>query len=139
MSNKQATHDVIVHKANIALQSGESIGDFTQALSEASRAFFQKSLSLVEDSYVYTTEVYSSSAVVSVSQYGKTVPVGKRYRYFAVSYSRNKAGIFDFSNQTEVIRKTVFQAKPQGIPITKAMEPVAGWIDVAKSFWNGVV
>lgn len=143
------THDVVVHKAIVALKTGESLSQFTRSVSDAGRDFIRKQLNLSAESKadVYAVEVFASSAVFDVFMYGPDVDVKKRQRYFAASYTR-KTDAFEFDNMTEVVRKTTFEKKPQGIPVTKAAESVeeldgaSGWVDVAKAsaaLWDGVI
>lgn len=139
MANAQ-THDVVVHKASIALADGESIGQYTSKLRDAGRSYINQKLNLVKDASVYPVEIFSKSIVFDVYQYGPNSAPDKRARFYAAAYTRKDSGDFEFSTLTEVERVTMYQAK-QTATVTKAQGEDTdhpGW-DVKKSLFAGVI
>lgn len=98
--------NTIVHKANLALRNGESIGTFTEALGNAAREAVHKSLKLSSDDspdakqrdYTYPAEVFAESVVMSVSRHGKI----SGYGYYSMDYTRDADGQFKLGNPVEV-------------------------------------
>lgn len=141
---QKTTHEVVVRK-DIKLGQGESLRQFTAALSDSGRTFMKQKLNLdPKKSDVFTVEVFKGSVVFEVYRFGPDVEPKKRMTFFAMTHKRNDQGGFTFDNMIEVERITAFQAKPQGgIPVTtaKASRDVGcdGWQRTTKSLWSGVV
>ncbi len=139
-------HNVVVHKANIALKAGESIREFTRALSDGGRQHIRKKLNLPDKGVdVFMMEAFSKSAVFEVFKFGPDVKQGQRMRFFATTYTRKDAGDFEFGPTTEVKRVTRFEPKPGAVPTTKAKTQLktfgndGQWVETTKSFWNNVL
>jgi len=117
-------HDVIVHKANVPMMKGESLRDFTTALSDAGRATLVQKLNVdVKKASVFMLEAYSDSAVFEVYKYDEVTKPNERMRFYAMTYKRDEKGAFTFDNQTEVDRVVRFEAKTQ---VTKSKSVFAG-------------
>lgn len=157
-------HEVVVHKASVILATNESLGQYTQRLSEAIRKYAVQKLNLTSGVdgkagfSCYMIEAYGNSAVLDVYKYGNGEPSSDKY--YAVKYTRGDKGEFKFDNFTEVERVTSYQPK-EGLSVTKALSPsdsaavpdgvcaiakspgagapevMPGW--VAKSFWAGAL
>lgn len=163
MENK--THDVVVHKANIQLLAGESVRDFTRALSDAGRKHIQKAQNLPnKGTDVFMLEAFSKTAVFEVFKFGPDVQPGDRMKFFAAQYVRKANGDFEFSGSSEVRRVTRFE--PAKVSVTKGVADPDGpdkvqkgleafdksegdlqvfgnersqWQQTGKSFWNGAL
>jgi len=116
-------HDVLVRKANIPLKSGESIRDFTTALSDAGRVTLVQKLNLdVKKTSVFMLEAYSTGAVFEVYKYESTSQKD-RMQFWGMTYKRDEKGDFTFETVKEVQRVVRFEEKTQ----------------VTKSLFSGVV
>jgi len=149
---KQVTHETVVHKANIPLVTGESVQDFTQAMSDAARKWVMDQLKMdPKQDYAYVVDVYSSVVVLSVNIYSKSEDKRGKYMYSAATYERDaETGVFTFSNLSEVQRVTTYKPKTvvktykgKGGPVEHA-EPIPGqgadgWAPVNKALWSGVL
>ncbi len=139
MTNQKNAHDVIVHKANAPISKGESLADFSIAVGDAGKTFVRQQLNLdSKKSDVFVIEIFSGSVVFDVFTFGSSV---RKRRFFAVAYTRNAQQGFEFSNLTEVQRVVSFEAKPQGVPVTKTAG-AEGWVDTKKAsadMWYGVI
>lgn len=114
-----ATMDVIVHKANIALQNGESLHEFSNLLSAAAKAYALQQLNVTTDKGgAWLVEAYSDKVVLETWEEGKD----PRYTYQQIGYTRDKDGKFSFDNMTEVKRVTTFKPAVPAIGITKSEE-----------------
>jgi len=123
-AGQKVRHECVVHKANVPLASGESIGKYSNALSSAGNTYIKKQLnlnSLAKPAYagVYMIEAYSDKCVFDVYKYAGTDAPGD-YKYYAVNYTRKANGDFEFKDLTEVERVVSFQAKPQMSLTSKA-------------------
>ena len=154
--------EVVVHKASVALATNESLGQYTQRLSDAIRKYAVQKLNLTSGMdgkagfSCYMTEAYGNSAVLSVYKYGNGEASSDKY--YATKYARGDNGEFKFDNFVEVERVTSYQPKAS-LSVTKALSPsdsaavpegvravakgpsapevLPGW--VAKSFWAGAL
>ena len=132
-------HNVIVQK-DITLATGESLSAYANKIREAGTKYVKQKLNLTtKDCGCYPTEIFSKTAIFSVYQYGPNVDDDKRSRYFAVAYSRNSDGTFEFSSLTEVEQVVGYQPKDSTTATTKAIDNAPGWAPVAKALWNGVL
>jgi uncharacterized protein with LGFP repeats len=135
MGKETLTMDVIVHKANIALQNGESLHDFSNSLSNAAKGHALQQLNIVDGKGgAWMVEAYSDRVVLEVWQEGKT----PRYMYQQMGYVRDKDGNFTFNNMIEVKRVTTFKPTKDAISVTKAAEQDF-WVPVQKSLFEGAV
>jgi len=134
-------HDVAVHKADIALASGESIGQYMRRLSDAGREHVMKKLNATpKTAYVYMCEAYGDAAVFDVSIRKDDTSPGV-YKFYAVKYTRKDDGKFEFAETKEVTPVTTFQPV-DSLNVAKAAPAEAfvhGWSEVAKSMWDGVL
>lgn len=148
------THDVLVHKASIALSDDETIGQYTERLSKAFKDHLKTKQSLSDKDYVYLVEAGASWCVgcVYYDQSGPNPP--KVYsRYFKAEYKREDGGKFTFSSTSEVERVTRFEptakaapkrSRDNGGPIAKKATPAPAEApptptqieDVHKSAWT---
>lgn len=135
MANVQ---EVVVHKANVPMMDGETIGEFTNALQKAGCEFVKKAQSISKAGYSYMVEAFGDSAVFYCSDYtdsNYTLKAGMP-KYFAATYKRDKNGIFSFDKLKEVVRKTVFEpaasekATESTVLTTKAAAPQCD------AYWN---
>jgi hypothetical protein len=139
---KNTTAPVVIHKALIALNSDESIYDFTDAIREAARQSLGQKLNLTDKDYLYPVEIFSDKLVVSVS-WGQ--PVDGKYKptqYFSYTYKRDNAGKFTFDGKTEVKRVTRYEPvmkNKDGAALTVGeMEEVhKGAWEKVPPFWSG--
>lgn len=126
-----ATHDVYVRK-DIKLATGESLADYTSAIRDAGQKFLTQKLNLKSDSGpngttcdCYSLEIFSKSIIFCVYKYGPKVAADDRSRYYALGYTRNSDGTFEFTSPVEVERVTSFQVKPAASSVTKAVMSTA--------------
>ena len=104
------TYEVLVHKAGLALQAGESVGTYTQKLRSAVAEHVMKKLNLTQKTAsVYMVEAYGDAAVVDVYMRAATPDGPSTYKYYAVKYTRKDNGAFDFSETTQVMPVTTYQ------------------------------
>lgn len=148
----EITHEVAVHKANLALAKDESVYDFTGSLGEQVRAYVysKKGMDTTKSDYCYLVEVYPTTVIVSYSLYSN----GSKgsYGYVSVTYERDTdTKVFTFSNMVEVERVTTYRPKTlfkvlksatgasADVEVWAPGEGAPGWSPATKSFWNGVV
>src|SRR5690606_1194467 len=132
---KTVKYEAIVHKANLALAPGESVGQYLAAVRTAAQDYVRSKLNLnVEKSSVFMVEVFSNSTVVETYEWGQGAA---KERFWALKYSRKNNGGFDFSDMKEVVKLISFSPKEQ-ISITKSAEEQSIWVEKLK-FWVGVV
>jgi len=159
---EKTTMDVVVHKANIPVKSGESLDKFIGKLSSEARDHCYKKFAMNRESgdYCWMVEAFSGSVIMTVDK--KNTP----NKMFAMTYSRDaKTGNFTFGEAIEVERKTTFAAvkltqalaqQPVGKSVekdvTKAVEQLdiskgerqvfgndrSQWVQTSKSFWGGI-
>ncbi len=114
MADQETTQmNVVVHKANIVLASGESLHDYTRKLSEAARAYAGKKflLSKEKGDYCWTTEMFSDSVIVSVEK------VRMPIKMYGIAYTRDSKSMeFKFGTPVEVERKTNYVVVPGATP-----------------------
>ena len=134
MENKETTTmNVIVHKANISLQDGESLSDFSNALSQAAKQYALQQLNVADGKgWAYLVEAYPKKVVVEVSQEGQS----PRYTYQQMGYTRDKNGKFEFDNMVQVKRVTTFKPSDPKVSIAKAADL---WEPVEKSLFSDIV
>jgi hypothetical protein len=163
MNEKEiTTMDVIVHKATIALRTGESLGVFTRELSRSSREHIMKKLNIAKGSGgAWDVEVFGDKVVMAAYKDGDAT------KYYAFKYTRDKVGNFEFGDTVEVERITSFKPK-SGMSITKGKkkkeemeteeeveekgcsggrntkkalgeQTFGGWRETNKSFWTNVL
>lgn len=104
--------NVAVHKSAIELATGESLKQFTTALTNACREHVKMKLNS-PNSYAYVVEVFGSALIV------ETYKEDDKESYYAMSYKRDKYGKFEFGDMQEVERFTSYRKK--AMPITKAV------------------
>lgn len=145
----ETTYQVAVHKAALPLAKGESVNEFTQALSEAGRTYVmgQMRMDPAKD-YCYSVTVYPETVVMACSIYSATK---SRYPYVSMSYTRDtETKVFTFSDLVEVEQVTTYRPKStmkitkgvdgdQNIEVFNHGEGAPGFQPVAKSFWSGLV
>lgn len=133
-------HEVVVHKARLPIAKGESLGQYTQRLSEAARKYAMTKLS-VQKGGAYMCETYSDSLVMDVYKRPMNDDGPTEYKYYSVAYTRKENGDFTFGPFQEVERVTSF--KPKGnLAVTKSKDAQPkefkpGW--VYKSIWGGLL
>lgn len=129
-----ATHDVIVHKANVPMMKGESLYTFMEALRNAGRAFLMQKYNVdSKKGSVYPIEVYADKAVFKVTpDYEK--PVSNDF-CVAVKFNRDTNGTFTFTDTMKVVPVTTYVAASE-INVTKAMG-MPNW--VKGGIFTGVV
>lgn len=117
--SETATMEVAVTKANIPLLKGETIRQFTNALSEAGQPFLKRKLNLQKSDFVFMVETMSNISVFEVFKEHSTD--GKRIRFFATKFTRDvKNGLFEFGETVEVRRVTSFEpVAGKTVPLTK--------------------
>lgn len=120
--SQMVRYECVVHKANVPLAAGESIGKYTNELSAAGRQYVMKQLNLnslakPNSAGAYMLEAYSDKCIFDVYKYSGDGP--SEYKYYALKYTRKSDGKFEFKDLAEVERVISFQAKP-GLSITKA-------------------
>jgi len=100
MSEKETTMmKVIVHKKQVMLMVGESLGLFTQRLGDASREHIKGKLNIANGSGgSWMVEAFGDRVVCAVYKGEDST------KYYAFTYSRDKLGKFDFGSATEVER-----------------------------------
>lgn len=132
-------HEVIVHKAKLPLAKGESLGQYTQRLSESVRKYAMTKLN-VQKGGAFMCEAYGDSLVVDVYKRPLNDDGPTEYKYYSVEYTRKEDGNFTFGPFQEVERVTSFKPKAP-LSITKSVEPPRefkpGW--VFKSVWGGLL
>jgi hypothetical protein len=107
--SETTTMDVIVTKS-IDLMKGETLAQFTSALSGKGREYLYQKLNLVKDKDgCYMAEVMSNVAVFDV--YRSKTGAANQYGYYAVKFDRDKDGTFKFGDVVEVERVTTYQPK----------------------------
>lgn len=99
---KTVTREVIVHKAEIPMEPGESVYDFTSALSKAANESVRKSLGLGDGDYLWTAEVYKAEVIFEVNKGGTSG------NYYSTTYKRSAVDKFDFGTLTKVKRKVTY-------------------------------
>lgn len=121
---KPVRYDVVVHKANVPLAKGESLGQYTNRLNGDARKYVQKQLNLSDKgTSVYTLEVFSDKAIVDVYQYKEGGP--STYKFYGIDYTRKANGDFEFKELTEVERVTSYEPKAS-LSITKGKKAKKG-------------
>lgn len=121
---------VIVHKASVSLNSGETIHEYIRKVSQKGREHCKKKLNLEEKkSYVYMEEAYGDSAVFSVEKYTDASTGGAKY--YDVSYKRDGED-FEFGELTEVEKVTSFKPVKEKISVAKIK------LD-KEDFWSGAI
>ena len=130
MSDQQ--HEVVVHKAKINLNNGESVRQYTMELSRSGADAIRKAVTLGPKDSVFMIEAFSDSAVFDV--WKDSAPAGKRHTFMKMSYTRDKEGKFSFGTPSEVVRVSTFKPKP-GLNVTKNAEGESTE-DVCKAAWR---
>lgn len=124
---KPVRHDVVVHKANVPLAKGESLGQYTQRLNGDARKYVQKQLNLSDKgTSVYMLEVFADKAIMDVYQYKEGSP--STYKFYGIDYARKANGDFEFKELTEVERVTSYEPKAS-LSITKGKKAKKDWED----------
>mgnify|MGYP001035881266 CR=1 FL=1 len=153
--------EVRVHKANVPLAKGESLGQYTRKLEDAARKHLFQKLNLGQKCWVYMVEVYKDSAIADVYKASSAIDMPGKYSYYAMKYTRSANGEFEFSSVTEVERVVSFEPKTMmtvaksahqdhraldGGPVEQNVFKSApeshtapGWVVTAKHIWNGVL
>lgn len=124
---------VVVHKATLPLQDGESVGDYNAKFSDAARAHIRQKLNLSNKDDVWGVETFGDSAVFCIYYSQDTVSTKPRMRYYSVAYVREADGKFKFSATTEVERVTTFQ--PVTV-VTKSAEQAVAVEKAHKDAWK---
>jgi len=154
------TMPVAVHKANISLQAGESVREYTKALGDAAQKALKQKLNLMQEADVWPIEVFTDKVVLDVFQ-PKATDSKQRMRYFGMKYTRKDTGDFEFGETVELKRVTRFEPKNMAA-VSKAKKADAekedeekgcgrykkdmglsiwagSWEQTSKSFWGGVL
>ncbi len=109
--------NAIVHKATINLMGSESVSDYTRKINRAGQDYLFQNLNLPKkDSWIYMREVYSDSAVFTVSK------SGEGSKLYGVTFTRDKNGAFTFSSPIEVEQFTQYRPVKTGIVVTKVLK-----------------
>lgn len=119
------TMKVVVHKANVPMLKGETLRQFTQALSDSGQVYLRRKLNLLESDGAFMLETMADKAVFEVYQ-SKAVNGMPRCKYYALKFTRKSDGAFEFGESVEVRRITSYE------PITKSAE---GSAQVQKEAW----
>lgn len=125
------TINVLVHKADIPLKNGESLGEYTREISREGEMYLMKKLKMNREKgdYIYSTEIFSSKAIFSTWK-----RKDKENKYYSVDYSRKEDGNFDFKNVNEVeLRQSYEIKKDEEGMIIKAE---GTWEEVSKPYPN---
>lgn len=141
-------HEAVVHKANLDLKDGESLGEYTSSLQAAARGYVIQHLNLDKDkSGCYVLEVYVSTVVLDVYDY-----TSSKYRFYSVTYDRSGDG-WTFTDMVEVERVTTYRPKSD-LVVKKSLagaerqvesfitgEGADGWRPLSKGsdIWTGVL
>ena len=136
MSENKNTMDVIVHKSNLTMMAGESIEDYTSALSKACSSTIKQSLGISKngDGSAWIAEAYATKCIVAA--YKSEGPA----EFYAMTYKRDaKTGAFEFGQHIPVIRKTVYQPVNSSVVITKELGELNGWEAVEKGLWGSII
>lgn len=108
--------DVIVHKANIPLRNGESIGQFTRELSDAGRKHVLQKLNIAgKEGGAFMVEAFADKVIFATFKDFK-----EPTKHHAFKFTRDRAGNFEFGSLTEVKRVTTFKPKDT-FPIKKSV------------------
>lgn len=141
-TDSDTKYKVLVHKASVPLMKGESLGDFTRSLTDASTLYIKQKYNLPSNDgcecYVWANEVYADKAVFSVSNY-KAETQKDRYFHVAVKFSRQNDGDFEFTDTLKVRPVTTYVADSsvEKAKVKKALE-MDGWTPEG-SLFGGVV
>jgi hypothetical protein len=140
----QRTYQAIVHKANVPLMKGESLGQFTHQLrKQAQPMLLQKFNTDEKKGGAWPLEVYSNKAVFMVAP--EWADISKDLTV-AFSYERDEAtGDFKFGD-VQKVKAIVSYEVSKRVELPVAME-MPNWtpdteappVETAKSFWHGVV
>jgi len=122
------TMPVAVHKAQIGLMKGESVGQFTRALGDAAKVALKKKLNLLEGADVWPIEVFTDKVVLDLYEPKKAA------RYFGMKYTRKDNGDFEFGETVELRRMVTFEPKNNTMSVTKTMSTAKGGCNGCKSF-----
>jgi hypothetical protein len=119
MAASAIQHDVIVHKA-ISLKKGETLSQFTEALSAAVRGKIMEALRIAKDKgSAYIMEVTEKAVIVQTYVYNQS---GSDYRTYMYKYERDTDGDFEFSDLTEVERVTSYRPKTTTSNVLKSID-----------------
>ena len=123
--SQMVRYECVVHKANVPLASGESLGKYTNQLSGDGRTYIMKQLNLNSlakpaSAGAYMIEAFADKAIFDVYKYGGGDGSPSEYKYYALNYTRKADGKFEFKDLTEVERVISFQAKPSMALTSKA-------------------
>jgi hypothetical protein len=120
MESRSVSYECVVHKANLVLGKGESLGAYTSKLREAANAHIAKSLNLTpKNCSSYMVEAFADAAIFDVSKRPMVEGNPWTYALYAVKYTRKADGTFEFNDTTEVERVVSYQAKGP-MSVTKA-------------------
>ena len=154
----ERTYEVIVHKAALPLADGESLNQFMSLLNAAVKTYSAKKLAGGgKKIYPYMVETYSDSCVIDCYIPSDVTGSGSCYRFYAVPYTRDDDGTFNFGKMVEVVPVKSFQpvvgpplasnttgvstADQSSIESTKMTTKalIAPNWEVAKSVWAGAL
>lgn len=137
MSEEKQTR-VNVTKADLPLQTGESVGAFTSTLREAVRAHLFETLKLKVDrekgvhADVWMNEVFSDQAIAEVNEHAPKEP--RTRRFMAVPYSRSGNNL-TLGTPVEVVRRVSYVPKSEvAVSVSKGVGRGVG-----NSLWVGAV
>lgn len=136
------TYKVTVHKANVPLQKGESLGQFTNELRKQAKPFLVQKFNMDDKKgAVYPLEVYATKAVFQVIPDWDDV---SKDATVAFEYTRKDDGTFTFGEIQKVKAVMSYEiTKRAELPLAMGMESwtpeVVEAAPVAKSFWHGVI
>ena len=113
---------VHVEKADLPLNSGESVHDFMRQLRDGVREHMRKKLKLADDSHVFPVDVFANTAVIEVSQFKKNKK--PKHAFFSVSFKR-KGPVMELGDPVDVFRRVTYE------PLTTVAK--------RSSLWSGVL
>jgi len=94
--------EILVEKS-IELMENETLSNYSEKITNDGRIYLLKELNLnLQNSFCWVNEIYKNYIVFEIE---KKIDDLKNY-HFAVNYSRNRSGEFEFSNYFEVDRIT---------------------------------
>lgn len=132
---EKITMDVIVHKANLPLMSGETLHEYTSKCGNGAKKFIKEQNGMGEKESVWLVDVYSDSVVVETT---KNNDDEYKCLYYNIEYSRDKSGNFTYSNATEVKRVVRFEPVNESVGIAKSVKDGI-WEPVKKSVFDGII
>jgi len=124
----EITMQVVVQKS-IELRSGETLNDFTRALSAGGRAHVLKKLNIAPGGGgAWMVEVFKDSVVFAAFKRD-----AEQDKFFAFTHKRQANGDFEFGDLMEVERVTGFRTKQATTSVSKSAAQGEGWSPARKN------